>query len=57
MVLTANYCTIANYGNEIYPTADTGDAKAIYVWLALASEGLMPEAYSGTYYLQITDKA
>jgi len=56
-VLTANYCTIANYGGAIYPTADTGDAKAIYVWLSLASEGLMQEAHSGTYYLQITDKA
>ena len=55
-VSTANYATIANYGSETYPTADTGDAKAIYVWLSLASEGLRSETYSGTYYLQIADK-
>lgn len=29
-VSTASYGTIANYGSETYPTADTGDAKAIY---------------------------
>jgi len=55
-VPTAGYATIANYGSETYPTTDTGDAKAIYVWLSLASEGLRSETYSGTYYLQIADK-
>lgn len=55
-VPTADYDTIANYGTETYPTADTGDVKPVYVWLTLASEGLMAETYSGTYYLLIADK-
>ena len=61
-VSTSNYVStssepITDYSNVNAPTAETGDTKEIYQWISVATSGLLPGTYSGTYYVQIADAA
>jgi len=61
-VSTSNYVSdiyekITNYNNVNAPTAEDGDIKEIYQWISVATSGLLPGTYSGTYYVQIADAA
>jgi len=59
-VSTSNYVSdiyekITNYNNVNAPTAEDGDIKEIYQWISVATSGLLPGTYQGTYYVQIAD--
>jgi len=56
-VQTSAYQPIAGYGGLTGPTSEDGASHAIYQWLDVASEGLLPDTYQGTYYVQIADAA
>ena len=56
-VLTSAYQTIAGYSSLSGPTGESGASHDIYQWLDVASEGLLPDTYQGTYYVQIADAA
>ena len=61
-VSTSNYVStssepITDYSNVNAPTAETGDTKEIYQWISVATSGLLPGTYSGTYYVQIANEA
>ncbi len=47
------YYGINDFGNEEGPTAEVGENRGIYQWLSVASTGLLPDEYQGTYYVQI----
>lgn len=47
------YYWIEDFGNEEGPTAEVGENRDIYQWLSVASSGLLPDEYHGTYYVQI----
>jgi len=47
------YYWIEDFGNEEGPTAEVGENRGIYQWLSVASSGLLPDTYHGTYYVQI----
>ena len=52
-VQVASYYWIEDFGNEEGPTAEVGENRGIYQWLSVASTGLRPDKYQGTYYVQI----
>ena len=52
-----SYEAITDYNNVNAPTAETGDTKEIYQWISVATSGLLPGTYSGTYNIQIADAA
>jgi len=54
-VNTSAYQPIAGYNTLSGPTTESGASLAIYQWLDVASEGLLPDTYQGTYYVQIAD--
>ena len=54
-VLTSAYQTIAGYSSLSGPTDESGASHDIYQWLDVASKGLLPDTYQGTYYVQIAD--
>ena len=54
-VLTSAYQTIAGYSSLSGPTDENGASHDIYQWLDVASKGLLPDTYQGTYYVQIAD--
>ena len=54
-VSTSAYQTIAGYNNNSGPTDESGALHDIYQWLDVAAEGLLPDTYQGTYYVQIAD--
>ena len=56
-VPTSAYQTIAGYSSLSGPTGESGASHDIYQWLDVASEGLLPDTYQGTYYVQIADAA
>ena len=56
-VQTDEYKPIAGYSTLSGPTTESGASHAIYQWLDVASEGLLPDTYQGTYYVQIADAA
>lgn len=47
------YYWINDFSNEEGPTAEVGENRGIYQWLSVASTGLLPDEYQGTYYVQI----
>ncbi len=49
------YTTITDFENVPGPTAEGGENRGIYQWLCVASEGLLPGTYSGTYYVQMAN--
>ncbi|MCG7849933.1 MAG: hypothetical protein MIO93_12260 [ANME-2 cluster archaeon] len=49
------YDTISDYSLLTGPTVVEGVPKPIYVWVSVASEGLLPGTYSGNYYAQIVN--
>ena len=54
-VSTSTYQTIAGYNTLSGPTTESGALHDIYQWLDVASKGLLPDTYQGTYYVQIAD--
>ena len=56
-VPTSAYQTIAGYSSLSGPTDESGASHDIYQWLDVASKGLLPDTYQGTYYVQIADAA
>jgi len=56
-VQTDEYKPIAGYSTLSGPTTESGASHDIYQWLDVASEGLLPDTYQGTYYVQIADAA
>ena len=54
-VKTDEYQAIAGYGSLTGPTDENGASHNIYQWLDVAAEGLLPDTYQGTYYVQIAD--
>ena len=54
-VKTDEYQPIAGYDPLSGPTDENGASLAIYQWLDVAAEGLLPDTYQGTYYVQIAD--
>ena len=49
------YTTIQDFSSVSGPTAEAGENRGIYQWLSVASEGLLPGTYKGTYYVQIAN--
>ncbi len=49
------YTTITDFDSVPGPTAEDGDNRGIYQWLCVASEGLLPGTYNGTYYVQVAN--
>ena len=49
------YTTIQDFSSVSGPTAEAGESRGIYQWLSVASEGLLPGTYKGTYYVQIAN--
>ena len=47
------YYPINGFNNEAGPTAEAGENRGIYQWLGVATAGLLPDEYQGTYYVQI----
>ncbi|RZN33972.1 MAG: hypothetical protein EF813_10410 [Methanosarcinales archaeon] len=47
------YYLINDFSDEVGPTAEAGENRGIYQWLSVASTGLLPDEYQGTYYVQI----
>jgi len=56
-VKTDEYQPIAGYSSLSGPTDENGASHDIYQWLDVASKGLLPDTYQGTYYVQIADAA
>jgi len=56
-VKTDEYQPIAGYSSLSGPTDENGASLAIYQWLDVAAEGLLPDTYQGTYYVQIANEA
>ena len=48
-----DYYQINGFSNEAGPTAEAGENRGIYQWLGVATAGLLPDEYQGTYYVQI----
>jgi hypothetical protein len=49
------YTTIQDFSCVTGPTAEGGENRGIYQWLCVASEGLLPGTYKGTYYVQVAN--
>ena len=48
--------TIHGYSYVTPPTTDeAGNDNSVYLWIDLATTGIMPYVYSGTYYVQIAN--
>ncbi len=52
-VQVGSYYLINGFSAEEGPTDETGENRGIYQWLGVASTGLLPDEYQGTYYVQI----
>jgi hypothetical protein len=48
-----SYTTITDCASLPASTAEIGDSKGVYAWISLAVDGFIPQAYQGTFKVQI----